>query len=320
MDTNAARPTRWPVLVLVTALALAASLLLGPGAWSTARADAGDSLTPQGDECDDDGLLRYGGPDADDECDDDGHHDKKEYELRIVEGDPDCVEGTVRVEKQVRWRKKDDHGDWGPWSQWHTIKSWHRDTTEEDCPPPPEPPCEGPCDLPEWSNSEGDVTCRGAIKDRVVDDVHVPAGARCVLVDSYVNGSVLARGARSVLVYDTPIRGDLRSIRTSGDTYVGSKDECAYDPFIGGSLVVRRSHNVLGCALQVCEAVRLVGNDGKVTLRASSMRDLLVTKHHRFVRDRGDASHRWLRRVRLIDVQVEGSKQVVQNRRPVVWR
>jgi hypothetical protein len=169
-------------------------------------------------------------------------------------------------------------------------------------PTPPPPPCDDVCHLPVFPHSQGNVVCNGALVGGTYRNVTVKRGDTCVLADVKVNGSVHANGARNLLVHDATIRGNVVARHVSGDVYLGSKQSCKYDPVVGGSVVVKHSHNVLICDMTVCKKVVLKHNDGKITVRSSTARKIVVKYNRQFVRDRGDSTHRGLSTIRLIHV------------------
>lgn len=241
----------------------------------------------------------------------------KDKEQRNVTNPPNCDDKTVTTLHQERSRSYVWDGDsWepGPWSDWVTVSETVRDATVRECPPPPLPPCDDVCKLPKYPDSKGNVSCDGALNGGVYNNIRVRRGDNCLLVDVHVNGSVRAIGARSLRIHDSVIVGNVIAKRVSGDVYLGSKQTCRYDPKVGGSVIVKNSHNVLICQMEVCKKIVVKNNDGKITVRDSKTRTLRVQGNKRFVRDNGDRNHPRLSVIRLIDNKAK--RLIVKNNKP----
>lgn len=87
----------------------------------------------------------------------------------------------------------------------------------------------------------------------------------------------------------------------NGDfTYGAVGSVCRFDPRVGGSLIARNAHNVLICNAEVCHDIDVQHSDGKITVRASRSRRIVVTGNRSFVTD-GSAHHKHGSWIRLID-------------------
>lgn len=171
----------------------------------------------------------------------------------------------------------------------------------------PTEPCDDVCAMPEKKTDAPEVTmCTGVLAGQVFNDVLVPPGFSCTLVDSWVNGDVVADNVRNVTLADTPVVGDVVVTRATGDVTFGPKGgDCRYDPMVGGSIIVKSSHNVLICQAQVCEDIIVKRNDGKVTVRDTLKAErLVVVGNKRFVSD-GNDTHNAEHVIRLINNTVD---------------
>ena len=171
----------------------------------------------------------------------------------------------------------------------------------------PTEPCDDACKMPIKDTDAPEVTkCVGVLSGKVLNDVVVPAGFSCTLVDSWVNGDVVADGVRNVTLADTPVVGDVIVKNASGDFTFGPKGgDCRYDPMVGGSIIVKSSHNVLVCQAQVCEDIIIKRNDGKITVRDTlDARRLVVVGNKRFKADDSE-THNAAHVIRLINNTVD---------------
>lgn len=187
------------------------------------------------------------------------------------------------------------------WGQWTHV----RDLTDEEiikleCSPPV---CDDECKIPAFPTDAPKTTvCTGVIDDAVLNNVVIPKGKSCTLVDTYINGSVNTFKGRNLTMADVTVRGNVNVKHLTGDFVFGAKGSaCRYDPMVGGSIVVNNSHNVLICEASVCKDVVLSGNDGRITVRESTARRFVVTDNNKFVKD-GKAGHVRASVIRLIDV------------------
>lgn len=182
--------------------------------------------------------------------------------------------------------------------------------TPTDSPEPtetPTEPCDDACKMPIKKTDAPEVTkCVGVLADEVLNNVVVPAGFSCTLVDSWVNGNVVADGVRNVTLADTPVVGDVIVKNATGDFNFGPKGgDCRYDPMVGGSIIVKDSHNVLICQAQVCEDIIVKRNDGKITVRDTlKAKRLVVVGNKKFVSD-GNDTHNAEHVIRLINNTVD---------------
>jgi len=182
-------------------------------------------------------------------------------------------------------------------------------------PTTPQPPvCDDECKIPFVATKAKRVTkCVGVLSGRVLNNVRVPRGESCTLVDSHVNGSVVSTGARSVTLADTTVRKNINVRGVTGDVTFGSKGHaCRFDPYVGGSIFVKNSHNVLICEASVCKDIVVSGNDGRITVRDSSARRVVVRNNKRFDSD-GNVNHFAASVIRVIDVK---GKKVIKNNHP----
>lgn len=169
---------------------------------------------------------------------------------------------------------------------------WTSDTTATltvtfatvHCAPPPS--CTA-CHLPRQSTDAPRVTeCRGILVGGVYNTVEVRPGRDCTIVGGYVNGSINADGAHNVTLGDTTVRGSVYADRVSGTLTIGAVGStCAADPMVGGSIYARYSHNVVLCNVQVCHGVFVQHSTGRIMVRESRMRRLVVTRNDTFVDD-----------------------------------
>lgn len=183
-----------------------------------------------------------------------------------------------------------------------------QDVAERDCPnrtpDEEEPPvCADACKMPVVETDAPELTkCVGTIRGDVLNDVVVPRGKDCTLIDVYVNGDVTANDSRNVALKGTAVVGDINVDDNRNDFYFGPRGKgCSYDPMVGGTLSVTDSHNVLICFATVCEAVKVNNNDGKITIR-TTVADRLVLKGNNTFRDTDNTNHVNPERIRLIDV------------------
>jgi hypothetical protein len=163
----------------------------------------------------------------------------------------------------------------------------------------PPPPCDA-CHMVKKQTAAPEVTiCRGVIVNQVLNDVQVRENGNCTLVNVYVNGSVNAEGAYNLTMGGSEVVGNVNADNMTGSLLIGSNDnDCSADPRVGGSVWARHSHNVILCHLQVCHSVVLTHDDGRMMVRDSTGRRLVVRHNDTFVKD-GDPQHKALAGIRL---------------------
>jgi hypothetical protein len=130
--------------------------------------------------------------------------------------------------------------------------------------------------------------CTGAVSATTVGRLVVPAGSTCTLTDvqvdgniriqaggglvtddSTINGSVMARGARTVRLVDTDVvgtgaAGNINLAGTSGPIVIGS-DGCAVDPVTGNNITLIDNQGTIAiCYMSVGETILLQGNDNTI--------------------------------------------------------
>ncbi len=187
--------------------------------------------------------------------------------------------------------------------------------TPEEPPVDPEPPvCDDECKIPYVETNAPDVfKCYGVVSGEVLNKVVVPKGESCVLVDTHVNGSVVSWGGRNVTLADTTVRKNINLNGVTGDVTFGSKGHaCRFDPYVGGSLTVKNSHNVLICQASVCDEIVVDNNDGKITVRDSSARKVTITNNNKY-----DADGKYVYRDKVIRVlNVDADEFVIKGNAP----
>lgn len=172
------------------------------------------------------------------------------------------------------------------------------------------------CHLPyQTPTVAGTTYCKGILVGGVYDDIVVPHGADCTIVNGYVNGQVSAVNAHNLTLGNTDVRGSVVADGVWNLTIGSTNTVCSADPRIGGSLFVRGAHNVVLCNVQVCHAVYLKHLTGRVIYKASRSNRLVVTHNDTFVKD-GSPSHHHLDSVRLFNDSYH-TKVIRHNKRPV---
>jgi hypothetical protein len=239
----------------------------------------------------------------------------------VNENRKDCVNGVDTRTGTYTTTYTFVNGKWVPTETGPVYSAWKdvRDLTDAEkkalgCVKAP-PVCTDECNIPYVATTAPKVTkCEGVLSGAVLNNVVVPRGAHCVLVDTWVNGSVKSNGGRSVILADSTIRRNVNLNHITGDVVFGSKGQaCRFDPYVGGSIFVKNSHNVLVCQASVCKDIVLKNNDGRITVRKSTARRVVITHNKRFESD-GDRAHRNESVIRLI--RVGADKFVIKNNAP----
>lgn len=168
-----------------------------------------------------------------------------------------------------------------------------------DCNPPD---CDKTCPVKTKGHGKN-ITCDG-VRSGTYNNVRINRGDTCILLDSYVNGDVTGKGGRSAYLLDTTVVGDVSLHGFTGDIRIGNKSRCRYDPRIGGNLSIIDSHNVLVCQTTVCKAMRIKHNDGKIAVRDSATRRLIVRGNTRFDSD-GPSNHAREHVIRLFNIKAD---------------
>lgn len=172
------------------------------------------------------------------------------------------------------------------------------------------------CNLPVKDTTAPDTTvCKGILTNGVYNNVLVPNGADCTIVNGYVNGDVNGTGAHSLVLGGTDVRGNVVADDTWNFTMGATNTTCSADPRVGGSVYARGAHNVVLCNLQVCHSVIINHASGRVHYKESRSNRLVVTGNNKFIKD-GDPTHHRLDAIRLFDDQYH-SKVIKNNKRPV---
>jgi hypothetical protein len=139
---------------------------------------------------------------------------------------------------------------------------------------PPDPPRQGPI-----------FHCDGTYRGITVKHVRVAPGDTCVLRDSLVTGSFMARRPRTVQVLDTEVRRNLMVRGATGRVVIGNAG-CRLDPVVGNNIAVTDSRHVSICWMTVKNNVRVTGNDGAISLFHNDVgRNIEVSRNERYVPD-----------------------------------
>lgn len=98
--------------------------------------------------------------------------------------------------------------------------------------------------------------------------VTVPAGVSCVLRGANVFSLKNEKGAKDVYVYDTTVKHNIHLRDVTRNVVIGTEG-CKYDPPVGNNVQVTDSHNVLICFTHADNNIKVMRNDGKITVSHS---------------------------------------------------
>ena len=133
--------------------------------------------------------------------------------------------------------------------------------------------------------------CDGHYKDRTFKHVRVAEGDTCVLRDSTVTGTFMARNPRTVKILDTEVRRNIMIRGATHDVVIGNAG-CHFDPPAGNNIKVTNSHNVAICWMTVKNNVMVRGNDGRITLMHNTVgRNIDVSRNPAYDPDPRDATN-----------------------------
>ena len=131
------------------------------------------------------------------------------------------------------------------------------------------------------------LTCDGVYRNRTFKHVRVRPGDTCVLRDSVVTGNFKARNPETVRLIDTALRRNVMVRGATEDVVIGNSG-CRFDPTVGNNLVVRNSHNVVICWMTVKNNIKVVGNDGRISLFNNKVgSNISVSRNEAYVADPG---------------------------------
>jgi hypothetical protein len=146
--------------------------------------------------------------------------------------------------------------------------------------------------------------CTDSLSTTTLGSLVVPSGATCTLTgvvvdgrirvdaggalhteDSTINGSVTARGARTVRLVDTDVigtgtAGNINLTGTTGRIVIGSKG-CAVDPSTGNNIILMDNHGTIAiCFMTVGETVMLRDNDDTIGVFGNAIGNPLVVQNN----------------------------------------
>jgi hypothetical protein len=128
------------------------------------------------------------------------------------------------------------------------------------------------------------ATC--TLNDVVVDgNIRIDAGGALITDDSTLNGSVTARGARTVRLIDTDVigtgtAGNVHLTGTTGRIVIGSQG-CAVDPSTGNNIILVNNHGTIAiCYMTVGETVALRDNDKTIGVFHNEIGNPLIVQNN----------------------------------------
>lgn len=135
------------------------------------------------------------------------------------------------------------------------------------------------------------LVCTGDVTGGTYFSVRVPAGESCTLTDAKVTHGVHARQAANVSLIDTDVARNVNIRGTTGLTEI-KQAGCGQDPVVGNNLTVRNSHDVLICQVHAKNNIRVVHNDGMITVRDSvAGNNIAVNRNLAFVPNDPPTTH-----------------------------
>lgn len=143
--------------------------------------------------------------------------------------------------------------------------------------------------------------CTSTLEGGTFDEIVVPDGATCKLFgvvvegdvtvgedaklvtrgQTQIGGDVASDGARSVLLIDTDVLGDIDLTGTTGAIVIGSAG-CAVDPIAGGSIrLIGNFGTIAVCEMTVGGSLIARNNRSSLGLFDNDVTDNLIVKNHR---------------------------------------